>query len=145
MRNGEEEVEDSGKEACLPLNGVPFVLLPEVAGEGNQQRCGKGPQPRAQLHPELHALAWQRFLLGQRRASYTQLRLGPHIQQVLGSDTHVPIVTGTQDGLCHNRIIAWKMRATLRLGSRVGTALALRCISSKPKRVSKEPKVLIGF
>lgn len=71
------------------LNEVPFVLLPEIAGEGNQQRRGKGSQPRAELHPELHARARQRFLVGQRCTAYTQLWLSPHIQQVLGSDTHL--------------------------------------------------------
>lgn len=76
---------------CLltALNEVPFVLLPEVAGEGNQQHRGKGSQPRTELHPELHAGACQRFLLGQRGASHAQLWLSPHIQQVLGSDTHL--------------------------------------------------------
>lgn len=55
----------------MARNEVPFVLLPEVAGEGNQQHRSKGSQPRAQLHPQLHACACQRFLLGQRCTSYT--------------------------------------------------------------------------
>lgn len=70
------------------LKKLPFVLLPEVAGEGNQQDRGKGSHPCAQLHPEFHARARQRFLLGQRCTSYTQLWLSPHVQQVLGSDTN---------------------------------------------------------
>lgn len=73
----------------MAQNEVPFVLLPEVAGERNQQHRGEGPEPCAELHPELHARACQRFLLGQRCTSYAQLRLRPHIQQVLRSDTHL--------------------------------------------------------
>lgn len=68
----------------MALNEVPLVLLPEVAGEGNQQHRCKGSQSCAQLHPELHALTQQCFLLGQRGSSNTQFWLGPNVQQVLG-------------------------------------------------------------
>lgn len=73
-----------GGGGLMAPNEVPLVLLPEVAGEGNQQHRSKGSQSCAQLHPELHALARQCFLLGQRGTSDTQLWLVPNIQQVLG-------------------------------------------------------------
>lgn len=41
---------------------VPFVLLPEVAGEGDEQHCNERSQPRTEPDPELYTLAWQRFL-----------------------------------------------------------------------------------
>ena len=74
---------EPGEERKVEKGIIPFVLLPEVAGEGDEQHCGKRSQSSAQSHPVLHPLARQRFLLGQGDASNTQLRLGPHIQQVL--------------------------------------------------------------
>lgn len=69
-------------------NTAPFIFLPEVAGEGNQQHCSERSQPGTKPNPELHTFTWQGFLLRQGHTSYTQLRLSPHIQRVLGTNTH---------------------------------------------------------
>lgn len=70
---------------------IPFVLLPEVAGEGDEQYCSENTQSCTEPYPELHTLAWQRFLFRQRHTSHTQLRLSPHIQKVLRMNTHIYI------------------------------------------------------
>lgn len=67
---------------------VPFVLLPEVAGEGNKQPSGERSETRSQPHPEFHALARQCFLFGQDHTSHTELGLTPHIENVLRMNIH---------------------------------------------------------
>ena len=67
---------------------VPFVLLPEVAGEGDEQHSGESSESCTEPDPELHPLTWQRFLLRQGHTSHTQLGFSPHIQQVLRNNIH---------------------------------------------------------
>ena len=68
---------------------VPFVLLPEVAGEGDEQHRSESSESCAEPDPELHTLTRQCFLVRQGHAPYTELRLSPHIQQVLRMNAHV--------------------------------------------------------
>lgn len=82
-KKGDTEKKNSKKTKILP-----FVLLPEVAGEGNKQPSGERSETRSQPHPEFHALARQCFLFGQGHTSHTQLGLTPHIQNVLRMNIH---------------------------------------------------------
>ena len=66
----------------------PFVFLPEVAGEGDEQHCGESPNRSSQPNPELHTSTGQRFLFRQGHTSHAQLWFSPHIQQVLRMNMH---------------------------------------------------------
>ena len=68
---------------------LPFVLLPEVAGEGDEQHRGEGSQPGTEPNPELHTFTRQRPLIGQGHTSHAQLGFGPHRQQILRIHTHM--------------------------------------------------------
>lgn len=65
---------------------APFVLLPEVAGERDEQHGGKRPESRPQPYPELHTRARQRLLLGQGRPPDAQLGFAPNIEHVLRTE-----------------------------------------------------------
>lgn len=66
---------------------APFVLLPEVAGEGDEQHGSKRPESRPKPYPELHPLTRQRLLVGQRRPPDTQLGFTPNVEHILGTET----------------------------------------------------------
>lgn len=62
---------------------LPFVLLPEVAGEGHEENRKEGAQSYTKPDPELHALTGQRLLLRQGHTPNAQFGFSPHIEQVL--------------------------------------------------------------
>lgn len=63
---------------------LPLVLLPEIAGDGEEQCGGEGAYRRPHLYQEVHALTRPGLLLREGHPSYTPLWLSPHIQSVLG-------------------------------------------------------------
>lgn len=65
----------------------PFVFLPEVAGEGDEQHGRERPGAHHDHQPQGDGLAGGGASGGQRHASGAQLRLVPHVQRFLDGVT----------------------------------------------------------
>lgn len=73
-----------GLEVKVPHGVVePFVFLPEIAGEGNEQHRSQGPDAHRDHHPQRDGFTGGRVSGGQLHAFGAQLWLVPHIQPFL--------------------------------------------------------------
>lgn len=82
----------------------PFVFLPEIAGEGNEQHRSESPDAHHDHHPQRDGLTGGGVSAGQLHAFGAQLWLVPHVQPFLDRD-FVRIPSEIQDHTTRWRLI----------------------------------------